>query len=68
MEQDRHDKIYRFDQSPTAQAERLRKEARGTPAGVKRDELLRRALQIENAERVKAWLGPPGSKSPTVTR
>ena len=40
--------VYQFDQSPSAQVERLRKEARGTPAGVKRDQLLRRARQIES--------------------
>jgi hypothetical protein len=40
--------VYQFDQSPFAQAERLRKEARGTPAGVKREQLLRRARQIES--------------------
>lgn len=54
------DDVYRFDQSPSAQAERLRREARGTPAGVKRDELLPRALQIESAAMVKDWSGAPG--------
>ena len=48
MELEPRDKVYRFDESPAARAQRLRKEAGGTPAGVKRDELLRRALQIEN--------------------
>ena len=56
MEQERLDKIYRFNDSPTARAERLRKEARGTPAGVKRDELLRRALQIENVGQAKSGM------------
>jgi hypothetical protein len=37
-------------------AERLRKEARGTPAGVKRDELLRRALQIETEAQAKSGM------------
>ena len=54
--------VYRFDQTPSARAQRLRKDARGTPAGVRRDELLRRAQQIESASSVKellASLQPP---------
>jgi hypothetical protein len=54
------DQVYRFDECPSAQAERLRKEARGTPPGVKRDQLLRRARQIENG-----LLNSPGPKPPT---
>jgi hypothetical protein len=42
------DQVYRFDQTPSARVKRLRKEARGTPPGVRHDELLRRAQQIEN--------------------
>jgi hypothetical protein len=42
------DQVYRFDQTPSARVERLRKEAHGTPPGVRRDELLRRVQQIEN--------------------
>jgi len=53
------DEVYRFDQSPSAQSERLRKEARSAPAGVKRDELLRRAIQIEAAATVKDWSSTP---------
>jgi hypothetical protein len=57
--------MYRFDQSPSAQAERLRKEARGTPAGVRPDQLLRRARQIETASSVQEQRKSPGLKSPT---
>jgi hypothetical protein len=64
MGQVRLDQVYRFDQSPSAQAERLRKEARGTPPGVKRDQLLRRAHQIENAARVQDLLNSHGPKPP----
>jgi hypothetical protein len=42
------DQVYRLDQTPSARVKRLRKEARGTPPGVRRDELLRRVQQIEN--------------------
>jgi hypothetical protein len=62
MEQESLNQVYRFDQSPSAQAARLRKEARGTPAGVKRDQLLRRARQIERRAR---WLKSPDLKTPT---
>jgi hypothetical protein len=53
MEQASLNQIYRFDQSQSAQAEQLRKEARLTPRGVRRDQLLRRARQIEAASRMK---------------
>jgi hypothetical protein len=62
MEQDSVDQIYRLDLSPSAQAVRLRKEARGTPPGVRRDQLLRRARQIEIASRVQE--SSPGPRPP----
>ena len=52
MDQASLNQVYRFDETPSARAERLRKDARGTPAGVRRDELLRRAQQIENASSI----------------
>lgn len=66
MEHESLSRVYRFDQSPPAQAERLRKEARGTPPGVKRDQLLRRARQIETAARVQDRANSPGLKPPTT--
>jgi hypothetical protein len=60
MEQASVNQIYRLDQSPSAQAERLRKEARGTPRGVRRDQLLCRARQIETASHVQERLASPG--------
>jgi hypothetical protein len=56
--------IYRFDQNPAAQAERLRKEARGTPPGVRRAQLLRRARQIEAASHVQKQPASSGLQSP----
>ena len=64
MEQASFNQMYRFDQSPSAQAERLRKEARGTPAGVRRDQLLRRARQIEPASSVQERPKSPGAPVP----
>jgi hypothetical protein len=66
MEQASLNQIYRLDQSPSAQAERLRKEARGTPQGVRRDQLLRRARQIETTSHVQEWLNSPGLRAPTT--
>jgi len=48
-------KIYRFDQTPSARMARLRKEACGTPPGVRRDELLRRAQQIDDDSSKGRW-------------
>jgi hypothetical protein len=63
MERASYDQVHRFDNSPPAKAERLRKEARGTPPGVRRDQLLRRARQIETTSQVE-WLKSPGLQPP----
>ena len=64
MDQASLNQVYRFDQEPSARVERLRKEARGTPPGVRRDQLLRRARQIETAFHVQERLDSPGLQSP----
>ena len=64
MERASYDPVHRFDNSPPAKAERLRKEARGAPPGVRRDELLRRALQIDTAFQVEERLKSPGLQPP----
>lgn len=48
MNQDPLSEVYRFDQTPSARAKRLRKEARGMPPGVQQDALIRWAQQIES--------------------
>ena len=53
-----------LDQRLTEEAERLRKEARGTPPGVARDKLIRRARQAETASHMQEWLASPGLQSP----
>jgi len=45
-------------------AKRLRDEARGTPPGVKRDDLIRRARQAETAAHVQEWVMSPGLRPP----
>jgi len=47
-----------------AEAMRLRKEARGTPAGVERDRLLRLARQAETGSRIGEWLRSNGLQAP----
>jgi len=42
------------------QAENLRKQAEGMPAGIRRDELVAKARQAERAARVDEWLSSPG--------
>ena len=63
MEQSPLDQVYRFDQNPSTRAERLRKEARGTPLGVRRDALLRRAQQVEGLPCVQEAPASPDLQS-----
>ena len=46
------------------EAERLRKEAKGTPPGVARERLIRRARQVEAASHMNEWLSSPGLRPP----
>jgi predicted trehalose synthase len=53
-----------FDQRMEALAKRLRKEAQGTPPGVEREKLMRRARQAETAAHIQEWLTSPGLQAP----
>ncbi len=53
-----------LDQRLQSEAERLRKEAQGTPPGVARDKLIRPARQAEAAAHMQDWLASPGLKAP----
>jgi hypothetical protein len=46
------------------EATRLRKEAQGTPHGVERERLMRRARQAETGSHLSAWLRSPGLQPP----
>jgi predicted trehalose synthase len=46
------------------EAEKLRKEARGTPPGIERDRLIRRARQAETAAHMNGWLLSPELQPP----
>jgi hypothetical protein len=47
-----------------AEAIRLRAEAKGTPPGVERERLLRRARQAETGSHISDWLRSPGLRPP----
>lgn len=46
------------------EAEKLREEARDTPPGFQRQQLLRRARQAEVGAHMSEWLRSPGLQSP----
>jgi hypothetical protein len=46
------------------EAAKLRKEARGTPHGIDRERLIRRARQAETGSHLSAWLSSPGLQPP----
>jgi hypothetical protein len=52
-----------LDQRLEEQAKRL-KEAQGTPPGIEREKLVRRARQAETASNMQEWLTSPGLRSP----
>ena len=53
------------DRRLTEEAQRLRKEAKGTHPGIERERLIRRARQAETAAHMQEWLTSPGLQSPT---
>jgi hypothetical protein len=46
------------------EARRLRKEAQGTPPGIERDTLIRKARQAETGAHMSEWLRSPGLQPP----
>jgi hypothetical protein len=42
----------------------LRRQAEGMPYGIRRDELLRKASQIDIATHINEWLSSPGLPAP----
>jgi len=48
----------------SAEAARLREEAKKLPHGSKREELLRKARQTETASHMSEWLTSPGLQPP----
>jgi hypothetical protein len=54
-----------FEYRLAQEAINLRKQAKGMPLGIRRDELLRKASQIDAAVEVNKWLTSPGLCAPT---
>jgi hypothetical protein len=48
----------------TTEATNLRKQAEGLPPSVRREELLRKASQVETASHINEWLSSPGLQPP----
>jgi hypothetical protein len=46
------------------EAKRLRKQAQGTPPGIERERLVRRARQLETAARMNEWPTSRGGQAP----
>jgi hypothetical protein len=65
LERQRFKPIDPLDNGLSEEAERLRKEARGTPPGVERDRLIRRARLAETASHMSEWLSSKGLQPPT---
>ena len=54
-----------FEYRLAQEATNLRQQAEGMPHGIRRDELLRKADQIDVAGHVNTWLTSPGLRAPT---
>ena len=70
MQRHRFKQFAPLNQRLTEQAERLRKEAKGTPLGVMRDQLVRQARQAETASHIQEWLSlsrPPAAPLKMLT-
>jgi hypothetical protein len=65
MQRRRFKQTAQLDQRFEEQAKRLRKEAQGTPHGVEREKLIRRARQAETAANIQGWLLSTGLQPPT---
>ena len=64
MQRRRFEQTSPLDQRLAEQAQLLRKEARGTPPGIEREKLNRRARMAETASHVSEWLSSPGLRPP----
>jgi len=46
------------------EAKRLREEATGTPPGIERERMIRKARQAETGSHISGWLRSPGLQPP----
>ena len=64
MQRKRVKQIQSLEERLTAEAKRLRDEAKLLPPGSLREALLRKARQCETGSHVSQWLSSPGLQSP----
>jgi len=64
MQRRRFKQTLSLEQRLAEEADRLRQEAKGTPPGAKREELIRRARRVETASHMNRWLTSPGLQPP----
>jgi hypothetical protein len=64
MQRRRFTQTVTLDERLEEQAERLRREGRGTPPGVERDKLIRGAREAEAAAHIQEWLTSAGLRAP----
>jgi hypothetical protein len=53
-----------LEESLPEETKRLRKQTQGTPPGIERERLVRRARQLETASRMNEWLTSRGLQAP----
>jgi hypothetical protein len=53
-----------LEESLPEETKRLRKQTQGTPPGIERERLVRRARQLETASRMNEWLTSRGRQAP----
>jgi hypothetical protein len=61
----RAEQLSTFEYRLAQEAINLRKQAKGMPLSIRRDELLLKAHQIDAAVEVNKWLTSPGLRAPT---
>ena len=64
MQRRRFKQTQTLEERLTEEADRLRSEAKGTPPGIEREELIRRARRAETAAQMNQWLTSPGLQPP----
>jgi hypothetical protein len=60
--QRRFDQILSLEERLSEESSRLRKVAKGTPPGIERDRLLRKAKQLESTVQISEWLRSTGAQ------
>jgi hypothetical protein len=64
MQRHRFTQTTTLEERLTEEAKRLRKQAQGTPPGIERERLIRRARQAETTSHLSEWLNSPGLRPP----